>query len=510
MGFSFKRDEQRTRAAQQGSFSLACVVASFGFCCWMVCALFGGSYFLHGLTTSVPGVFADGFAFLAVCIAVMVVPAFVSRLNFERILRCAQAHLVVALAAVFVAVVVQVAPLCEPPLQSALQVAASAAFGLVMGIGVHWYIAVWAAQYASSSKRAVFIALMLSASAAAIVWYGLLQGGYPALVACVLAVVSTGACWSVRGETITVLDDILEGGVEGDVYAKVARRGRPLATINAGVVLVVWMCLVADASYDGYRSLLCVVALIVTSGFLCVVASAGKTIPKIGSVDFIVNFTVCVSFAATTLGVDAVSQLGMFLVVIAVALYILALVSNVALIVPALQIKPSKICRVLVLNLICGMALGLIVLCVMYALGFDQELCSKVLTAFVIVLCVAEPSLFPYKNELVQEVYNYANECDVGIDGEQDVSCDVARDSSMHAFDETCAAIAEKYGLTPRERELFVLLARGHSTKAISEKLFISVNTVKTHTYSVYRKLGVNKRDEVIDLLERAFSDDDR
>ncbi len=52
--------------------------------------------------------------------------------------------------------------------------------------------------------------------------------------------------------------------------------------------------------------------------------------------------------------------------------------------------------------------------------------------------------------------------------------------------------------LTKREREIAILLSEGLSCPAIAKKLFLSLQTVKTHCKNIYRKLGVNSRYELI------------
>jgi DNA-binding NarL/FixJ family response regulator len=52
--------------------------------------------------------------------------------------------------------------------------------------------------------------------------------------------------------------------------------------------------------------------------------------------------------------------------------------------------------------------------------------------------------------------------------------------------------------LTPREQEIFALLAEGLSMKCIGERLFISPKTVENHRTSIMHKLGVRSTIELI------------
>lgn len=48
--------------------------------------------------------------------------------------------------------------------------------------------------------------------------------------------------------------------------------------------------------------------------------------------------------------------------------------------------------------------------------------------------------------------------------------------------------------LTKRERDVLVLLVKGHTNKEMAEVMFISEKTVKNHLTSIFRKLGVKDR----------------
>ena len=62
-----------------------------------------------------------------------------------------------------------------------------------------------------------------------------------------------------------------------------------------------------------------------------------------------------------------------------------------------------------------------------------------------------------------------------------------------------CDAVAEHYGLSPRERDVFDLLVRGRSIDYIAQNLTISFNTAKSHIRHIYVKADVHSRQELID-----------
>ncbi len=53
-------------------------------------------------------------------------------------------------------------------------------------------------------------------------------------------------------------------------------------------------------------------------------------------------------------------------------------------------------------------------------------------------------------------------------------------------------------GISNREYEVLELMAQGLSNQEIADQLFISLNTVKTHSSNLYQKLAVKRRTQAI------------
>ena len=58
----------------------------------------------------------------------------------------------------------------------------------------------------------------------------------------------------------------------------------------------------------------------------------------------------------------------------------------------------------------------------------------------------------------------------------------------------------EALGITPRELEILELIAQGLSNKEIAARVFVSENTVKTHSSRVFDKLGARRRTQAVQL----------
>ena len=58
----------------------------------------------------------------------------------------------------------------------------------------------------------------------------------------------------------------------------------------------------------------------------------------------------------------------------------------------------------------------------------------------------------------------------------------------------------DSLGITRREMEILELVAQGMSNREIAEKLYVSENTVKTHSSRVFDKLGAKRRTQAVQL----------
>jgi DNA-binding CsgD family transcriptional regulator len=66
-----------------------------------------------------------------------------------------------------------------------------------------------------------------------------------------------------------------------------------------------------------------------------------------------------------------------------------------------------------------------------------------------------------------------------------------------------CHALAITHNLTPREEDVLCLLAAGRSGPYITRELVISDGTFRTHSHHIYKKLGIHKNQELLDLIAR-------
>jgi len=90
--------------------------------------------------------------------------------------------------------------------------------------------------------------------------------------------------------------------------------------------------------------------------------------------------------------------------------------------------------------------------------------------------------------EAIQSVY----------DGKKYLSQDIT-EMVINGYLSPSATNESEYSkLSEREKEIFMLFARGKSTREISDQLFISVKTVNTHKQNILSKLKLNSNTELV------------
>lgn len=78
----------------------------------------------------------------------------------------------------------------------------------------------------------------------------------------------------------------------------------------------------------------------------------------------------------------------------------------------------------------------------------------------------------------------------------------IAGTSEEIPFEKRCEAVAKMFQLSPRESDILLFLAKGRNTSYIQNKLCISPHTVKSHIYSIYRKVDIHSQQKLMDFVE--------
>jgi DNA-binding CsgD family transcriptional regulator len=66
------------------------------------------------------------------------------------------------------------------------------------------------------------------------------------------------------------------------------------------------------------------------------------------------------------------------------------------------------------------------------------------------------------------------------------------------------SASIERLGLTPRELEILAAIAEGLSNREIAERMYVSENTVKTHSANLFSKLNARRRTQAVQIAKEA------
>ena len=146
------------------------------------------------------------------------------------------------------------------------------------------------------------------------------------------------------------------------------------------------------------------------------------------------------------------------------------------------------------LFLVIGLSIG----GVLGALSADYGLSLLTLLAFVAIYPLAIVLVVALRRAHPQDASSAA----AGEGGEGAPSAD-AVPTVDDALGAGVDAVAARFELTPREREILGYLARGRTAKFIAEELVISENTAWAHIKRVYAKTGVHSKQELMSVVEQ-------
>lgn len=66
-----------------------------------------------------------------------------------------------------------------------------------------------------------------------------------------------------------------------------------------------------------------------------------------------------------------------------------------------------------------------------------------------------------------------------------------------------CDCVCKEYELSPRERDVFMLIAKGRNAEYVQNALYISGHTAKTHISNIYKKLDIHSVQDLLDMVEK-------
>jgi DNA-binding CsgD family transcriptional regulator len=135
---------------------------------------------------------------------------------------------------------------------------------------------------------------------------------------------------------------------------------------------------------------------------------------------------------------------------------------------------------------VCGVAVGTGICGVAVFFGVARDDLLFVSSLGLLLLLTLIPALIPYaSNKTVEAVFA------------EDHSDEISGSWRLR-----CQSVSAEYALSPREIEVFQLLAKGRNAEYISKTLVVSVHTSKTHISRIYRKLNINSQQELINLVD--------
>lgn len=85
-----------------------------------------------------------------------------------------------------------------------------------------------------------------------------------------------------------------------------------------------------------------------------------------------------------------------------------------------------------------------------------------------------------------------------------DASKQINEDDSLR--DLAVKLVAESFDLTERERQAVSLITKGYTARKVAEEMVVAISTVQGYCKSIYKKLGIHRKDDLIEIVEREMA----
>ena len=95
------------------------------------------------------------------------------------------------------------------------------------------------------------------------------------------------------------------------------------------------------------------------------------------------------------------------------------------------------------------------------------------------------------------------------VDGREAIAEAAGSAVTPDPIERRCRVLACERGLSPRETEVLVAFAHGRNVTYLAERLCLSPNTIRSHSKTLYTKLDVHSKQELLNLVDQV-NDRDR
>lgn len=362
---------------------------------------------------------------------------------------------------------------------------------LLTGLGTAWLVASWMRFYCGTGMRGA-VACILGSDAIGAAIYALAMF-LPRTVQVVLAgvfLIASGVLVRLCGEGN--LEGVKEGA--GRRFARRTWRGVAAVVLFSIVFWIYWTTYSGEAvaAFGAGPSLLRVSLVALLSVAFLVLAIVGKN-RRIEGILQISLMAAVLGIAVTSISSPDFSGVGF-----ALSLFAYVCMDSYLFIILCDAVRSTGFGALEGISAgrafnACAMPAGMIAAKGLAATGLDGN--AMALPLLIIVAVVTAINLGMDTRSLSRSEVAFAEEGDVS-------DREMAQAADAFLFARKCDKAISVYGLSSREAEIMQMIVRGRSVPYVADRLYIARSTAKTHITSMYKKMGVTSRQEMIDLVE--------